>query len=162
MIKEIRIVTGAVALAAMLVAGPAAAERKAGDIIGRIGLTNVDPDSDNGDLNKVAPGAPIDVDDDTAVGKWRAFLTGTFVEEGRSVSRLILIDCLDDYVRIDGKWFIKKLDILFNFNVEFGSSWAGSARQSRCCWRFSRADASCTEWTLPMQAKRPAFWPTST
>jgi hypothetical protein len=70
----------------------------------------------------------IDIDDDTAVGKWRAFLTGTFVEEGKSVSRLILIDCLDDYVRIDGKWFIKKLDILFNFNVEFGSSWAGSER----------------------------------
>ncbi len=67
----------------------------------------------------------IDIDADTAAGKWRAFLTGTFVEDGRPVSRLILIDYLDDFVRIDGTWYIARLDILFNFNVPFGSSWAG-------------------------------------
>ncbi len=70
----------------------------------------------------------IDIDGDTAVGKWRAFLTGTFVEDSKPVSRLILIDYLDDFVRIDGKWYIKKLDILFNFNVEFGASWAGTEK----------------------------------
>ena len=70
----------------------------------------------------------IDIDGDAAVGKWRAFLSGTFVEDSKPVSRLILIDYLDDFVRIDGKWYIKKLDILFNFNVEFGASWAGTEK----------------------------------
>ncbi|MGI9289640.1 MAG: OmpW/AlkL family protein [Gammaproteobacteria bacterium] len=71
MIKDIRIIAGVIALAAMLVAGPAAADRKAGDIIGRIGLTNVDPKQDNGDLNLAQAGLgkyQIDVDDDTQVG----------------------------------------------------------------------------------------------
>jgi len=70
----------------------------------------------------------IDIDGDTAVGKWRAFLTGTFVEDGTPVARLILIDYLDDFVRVDGTWFIKKLDILFNINVPFGQSWAGTEK----------------------------------
>ena len=67
----------------------------------------------------------IDIDGDQAAGKWRAFLSGTFVEDCGDVSRLVLIDYLDDFVRIDGSWYIRKLDILFNFNVRFGASWAG-------------------------------------
>jgi len=67
----------------------------------------------------------IDIDGETAVAKWRAILPGTFVEDGVRRSHLILIDYLDDFRRIDGRWFIKKLDILFNFNVEFGAAWAG-------------------------------------
>ena len=74
----------------------------------------------------VGMNAIIDVDGDVAKAKWRCLLTGTFVEEDLGKSRLILIDYLDDFVRIDGRWFIKKLDILFNFNVEFGQSWAGT------------------------------------
>ena len=70
----------------------------------------------------------IDLDGDRATGKWRCLLPGTFVEEGRRTSRLILIDYLDDFVRIGGRWYIKKLDILFNFNVEFRQGWAGSER----------------------------------
>ncbi len=70
----------------------------------------------------------IDINGDTAVAKWRALLPGTFVEDGRKASRLILIDYLDDFMRIDGQWYIKKLDILFNFNVEFGASWAGTEK----------------------------------
>ncbi len=70
----------------------------------------------------------IDINGDTAVAKWRALLLGTFVEDGRKASRLILIDYLDHFMRIDGQWYIKKLDILFNFNVEFGASWAGAEK----------------------------------
>ena len=76
----------------------------------------------------VGMNAIIDVEGDTATAKWRCILTGTFVEEGQSISRFILIDYLDDFVRIDGRWLIKKLDILFNFDVEFGQSWAGSEK----------------------------------
>lgn len=68
----------------------------------------------------------IDVDGDKAVAKWRALLPGTFVEDGEPTSKLILIDYVDDFVHIDGRWYIQKLDILFNFNVEFGQSWAGT------------------------------------
>ena len=69
--KDAKFLIGTAALAAMLVAGPAAAERKAGDIIARVGLTNVDPKQDNGDLDltQLALGKyQVDVDDDTQVG----------------------------------------------------------------------------------------------
>jgi hypothetical protein len=68
----------------------------------------------------------IDVTGDTAVAKWRALLFGTFVENGDKIARLILIDYLDTFARIDGQWYIRKLDILFNFNVPFGESWSGT------------------------------------
>lgn len=71
MFKDSRILLGAAAVAAMLAAGPAAAAREAGDIIGRIGLTNVDPKQDNGSLDLRAAGLSqyqVDVDDDTQVG----------------------------------------------------------------------------------------------
>lgn len=68
----------------------------------------------------------IHVTGDTAVAKWRALLLGTFVEDGAKAARLILIDYLDDFVRIGGTWYIRKLDIVFNFNVPFGASWAGA------------------------------------
>ncbi|WP_416899133.1 MAG: nuclear transport factor 2 family protein [Minwuia sp.] len=67
----------------------------------------------------------IAVNGDTATGIWRAILLGTFVEEGEPVARQILIDYRDDYVRQDERWLIRKLDILFNFNVPAGTSWAG-------------------------------------
>ncbi|WP_281018285.1 MULTISPECIES: nuclear transport factor 2 family protein [unclassified Minwuia] len=67
----------------------------------------------------------IEVDGATATGIWRAILLGTFVEEGRQVSRHILIDYRDDYARQGGRWLIRKLDILFNFNIPFGEGWAG-------------------------------------
>jgi hypothetical protein len=70
----------------------------------------------------------IDIDSDTATAKWRCLLFGTFVADGQSKSHLILIDYKDDFVRLDGRWLIKKLDILFNFDIEVGQSWAGSEK----------------------------------
>lgn len=61
--KDAKFVIGTAALAAMLIAGPAAAF-EAGDVLVRAGMTNVDPKQDNGD----AAGLQIDVDDDTQVG----------------------------------------------------------------------------------------------
>ena len=65
----------------------------------------------------------IDLDGDRATGKWRCLLPGTFVQDGEPVSRLILIDYLDDFERVDGRWYIKKLDILFNFDIEVDPGW---------------------------------------
>ena len=70
----------------------------------------------------------IDIDGDTAHARWRCLLPATLVEEGEKKSRLILIDYRDDFVRIDGRWFIEKLDILFNFNIEIPNGWAGLER----------------------------------
>ena len=68
----------------------------------------------------------IDIDGDTAHARWRCLLPATLVEDGDKKSRLILIDYRDDFVRKDGRWFIEKLDILFNFNIEVPQGWAGS------------------------------------
>ena len=68
----------------------------------------------------------IDILGDNANAKWRALLPGTFVADGVRKSHLILIDYADEFQRINGRWYIRKLDILFNFNVEFGAAWAGT------------------------------------
>ncbi len=67
----------------------------------------------------------IDIAGDRASGRWRALLPGTFVADGVSTSHLILIDYRDEFQHIGARWFIRKLDILFNFNVAFGAGWAG-------------------------------------
>ncbi len=70
----------------------------------------------------------IELDGNHATAKWRCLLPGTFVEDDARVSRLILIDYFDEFARIDGRWYIEKLDILFNFNAEFEPGWAGTER----------------------------------
>lgn len=70
----------------------------------------------------------IDIDGDRAHAKWRCLLPATLAEDGEKTSHLILIDYRDDFVRIDGRWFIEKLDILFNFNIEVPQGWAGLER----------------------------------
>lgn len=58
------------AAAASLMAGTATAF-EAGDVLVRVGMTNVDPKTDNGSIDSGVPivgGAQIDVDDDTQVG----------------------------------------------------------------------------------------------
>ena len=49
----------------------------------------------------------------------------TFMQDGRKVSRWILGDYDDDFVRRDGRWMFSRLDVIFNFNVAQGDSWAG-------------------------------------
>ncbi len=70
----------------------------------------------------------IDIDGDRARARWRCLLPATLAEGGETTSSLILIDYRDDFVRIDGRWFIEKLDILFNFNIEVPQGWAGQER----------------------------------
>lgn len=70
----------------------------------------------------------IDIEGDTAHARWRCLLPATLAEQGESKSHLILIDYRDDFVREGGCWFIRKLDILFNFNIEVPLGWAGSER----------------------------------
>ena len=71
----------------------------------------------------------IDINGDTARASWRCLMPATLVEDGEKTSRLILIDYRDDFVRRDGGWLIKKLDIVFNFNVTLPQGWAGSEQR---------------------------------
>lgn len=68
----------------------------------------------------------IEVDGDTATGKWRMLMPCTMMEDGCKVSRWILGDYDEDYVRLDGRWLFRKIDFLVNFNVPSREDWAGS------------------------------------
>jgi len=49
------------------------------------------------------------------------------MEEGKKVSRWLLGDYDEQYVRIDGAWKFKKIDFVVNYNVPSDQSWAESA-----------------------------------
>lgn len=68
----------------------------------------------------------IDVDGDTGTGKWRILMPCTMVEDGKKVSRWLLGDYDEEYVRLNGVWLFKKIDFVVNFNVPFDQPWAGS------------------------------------
>jgi hypothetical protein len=69
----------------------------------------------------------IDVDGDSGTGKWRILMPCTMVEEGKRVSRWLLGDYDEKYVRLNGVWLFRKIDFVVNFNVPFDQSWAESA-----------------------------------
>lgn len=50
----------------------------------------------------------------------------TMMEDGQQVSRWILGDYDEEYVRQDGVWMFRKIDFLVNFNVPSLESWAGT------------------------------------
>ena len=66
----------------------------------------------------------IDVEGDRGTGKWRILMPCTMMEEGKKVSRWLLGDYEEEYVRIDGTWLFKKIDYLMNYSVPFDQSWA--------------------------------------
>jgi len=52
----------------------------------------------------------IDVDSDCGIGKWRILMPCTMAEDGRRVSRWILGDHDEEYIRFNGVWLFKKID----------------------------------------------------
>jgi hypothetical protein len=69
----------------------------------------------------------IDVDNDNATGSWRILMPCTMVEAGRKISRWMVGDYVEEYVRRNGIWLFSKIDYVNNFNVPFDQSWAESA-----------------------------------
>jgi hypothetical protein len=67
----------------------------------------------------------IDVEDNRASGKFRMLMPCTMLEDGNEISRWILGDYEDEFVRINGKWYFSKVDFVVNFNVPSSESWAG-------------------------------------
>ncbi|WP_417516573.1 nuclear transport factor 2 family protein [Minwuia sp.] len=68
----------------------------------------------------------IDVNGDEATGEWRILMPCTMMEDGKKVSRWILGDYEEEYVRVDGQWMFRKIDFLVNFNTPSLESWAGT------------------------------------
>ena len=73
----------------------------------------------------------IEVDGDSGTGKWRIFMPCTMMEGGKKVSRWLLGDYDEQYVRVDGVWKFKKIDFVVNCNVPSDQSWAESAIVAR-------------------------------
>ena len=69
----------------------------------------------------------IDVDNDKATGSWRILMPCTMVEAGKKISRWMVGDYVEEYVRRNGIWLFSKIDYVNNFNVPFDQSWAESA-----------------------------------
>jgi len=67
----------------------------------------------------------VDVKGDRARGRWRLLLPCTFDTDGQKVSRWILGDYDNTFVRRNGIWLFSRLDVIFNFNVAQMESWAG-------------------------------------
>jgi len=70
----------------------------------------------------------IDVDGDHGTGSWRILMPCTMMEEGKKVSRWLLGDYKEEYVRIKGQWLFRKMDYLMNYSVAFDQSWAETAK----------------------------------
>jgi hypothetical protein len=69
----------------------------------------------------------IDVDNDKGTGEWRILMPCTMVEAGKKISRWMVGDYVEEYIRINGVWLFSKIDFVVNFNVPFDQSWAESA-----------------------------------
>jgi hypothetical protein len=69
----------------------------------------------------------IDVDDEKGTGKWRILMPSTMVEGSKKLSRWLLGDYVEEYVRLDGVWLFNRIDFVVNYNVPFDQSWAESA-----------------------------------
>ncbi len=70
----------------------------------------------------------IEVEGDRGTGKWRILMPCTMVENGKKVSRWLLGDYDEVYVRRNGVWLFKSIDFVVNFNVPFDQDWAAVAK----------------------------------
>lgn len=66
----------------------------------------------------------IDVNGDHATGTWRILMPCTFMEDGKKVSRWLLGDYDEEYVRQNGVWLFSKIDYVMNYSVPHDQSWA--------------------------------------
>ena len=69
----------------------------------------------------------IEVDGDKGTGAWRILMPCTMIDGGKRISRWLLGDYVEEYVRLNGVWLFSKIDFVVNFNVPADQSWAGSA-----------------------------------
>lgn len=66
----------------------------------------------------------IDVDGDTARGKWWCLMPSTFHEDGKKVDRWLFAEYTEEYVKQDGKWYFKSLRSDIHKNAPHLTGWA--------------------------------------
>jgi hypothetical protein len=69
----------------------------------------------------------IEVDGDTATGKWRLIMPATVINSGVKEARWLLGAYDDRYVSVDGAWMFKRLSFHINFYSPHAGNWAESA-----------------------------------
>jgi hypothetical protein len=69
----------------------------------------------------------IEVDGDTATGKWRLIMPATVITRGIKEARWLLGAYDDHYVRVDGVWMFQHLRFHINFYSPHAGNWAESA-----------------------------------
>ncbi len=52
----------------------------------------------------------VDVENDKATGSWRILMPCTMVEAGKKISRWMVGDYVEEYVRRNGTWLFSKID----------------------------------------------------
>lgn len=69
----------------------------------------------------------IDVDGDTARGVWWLIMPSTFIEDGARVDRWLFSEYTEDFVRVDGTWYIRYLRSKVHRNAPHLVGWANVA-----------------------------------
>ncbi len=65
----------------------------------------------------------VEPDGNKAKAHWRLLMPCTIVEEGRNVSRWMLGDYRERFVRLDGLWLFEHVDVYMNFNIPADEGW---------------------------------------
>jgi len=69
----------------------------------------------------------IEVDGDTATGKWRMIMPSVVMNEGVKEARWLLVAHEDTYAKVNGRWLFKTLSIHINFFSAHVGHWADTA-----------------------------------
>ena len=65
----------------------------------------------------------IDVDGDSGTGHWRLLMPCTLLDNGDKVSRWMLGDYEERYIRINGTWLFKHVNVFMNFTINWNEGW---------------------------------------
>ncbi len=66
----------------------------------------------------------IEVDGDTATGKWRMIMPSVVMTGGAKEARWLLVAYEDVYAKVDGRWMFKSMSIHVNFYSPHLGDWA--------------------------------------
>jgi hypothetical protein len=69
----------------------------------------------------------IDVDGDSATGKWRMIMPSVVMKDGVKEARWLLVAYEDSYVKTHGRWMFKTMNIHVNFYSPHLGHWADTA-----------------------------------
>jgi hypothetical protein len=69
----------------------------------------------------------IEVDGDTATGKWRMIMPSVVINNGVREARWLLVAYQDTYAKVDGRWLFRTMSTHINFYSAHLGHWAETA-----------------------------------